>query len=588
MPIRKTLFIAFLGVSLVSAILLAGLAFVKARTALQEEIQRNARTQAESIAAQIDKLMFERVQNAVVWSELDVMQDLQVRDVDKRLSRFLASLHDGYRGVYLSLSCVAVDGTILSSSDAALIGTKAPATFAQQHGRAMLEGAKVTLDVRSDTNIPNVELHVPIASSFADAELGELRLRLDFKAIYDVLDQGGSSTQTLAVLDEHGSLIAASAALRERGLLLSKVLADWAGLSGTVTERDGRALRESAVIVSAAASSGFGQMSSLGWTTLVIQPVEEVLAPIHRMALILAALFLLIVPVSLAVAVLVSRRIARPIVALTRFTRAYLGEHSRPPPPQSGSTEVRELSNAFVQLFEDIDRSQQKLVRASKLAAVGEMSAVIAHEVRTPLGILRSSAQMLSREQHISDEGRELIGFIESETERLNRLVSAMLDISRPRASSFAPANLHDIVRKSVAMLSAQAQKHGAVLSLALNAADANVDCDEEQITQVLLNLLMNALQTIPRGGHIEIATRDDSDSVTTEVADDGRGIAESERARVFEAFFFRREGGIGLGLAIVQGIINAHRGQIEADASPSGGALLRFRLPRRQHEHDR
>jgi len=578
---------AFLGVSLVSAILLAGLAFVKARSALQEEIQRNARTQAESIAAQIDKLMFERVQNAVVWSRLDVMQDLQVRDVDKRLSHFLSSLHDGYRGVYLSLSCVAADHMILSSSDAALIDTPIPAMPTQPHARALLADSDVALEVRAVGNIPEVELRVPIASAFTDTNLGELRLRLDFTAFYDVLDQGGSSTQALAVLDEHGTLIAASAGLRERGLLLSKVLADWRELAGTVTERDGHALDESDVIVSAAASSGFGQMAPLGWTTLVIQPVDEALAPVHHMALIFAALFLVIVPVALAVAVLVSRRIARPIVALTRFTRTYLREQSRPPPPQSGSTEVRELSNAFVELIEDINRSQQNLIRASKLAVVGEMSAVIAHEVRTPLGILRSSAQMLSRERHISDEGKELIGFIESETDRLNRLVSAMLDISRPRASVFAPANLHEVIRKSTAMLSAQMQKHDTTLTLALKAADARVQCDDEQITQVLLNLLMNALQIIPRGGHIDIATRDDAESVTVEVADDGPGIAEAERALVFEAFFFRREGGIGLGLAIVQGIINAHHGQIEVAASPSGGALFRFRLPRRQHDHD-
>jgi signal transduction histidine kinase len=174
------------------------------------------------------------------------------------------------------------------------------------------------------------------------------------------------------------------------------------------------------------------------------------------------------VPVSLAVAVFVSRRIARPIVALTRFTRTYLREQSRLPPPQSRSTEVRELSNAFVQLIEDIDRSQQNLIRASKLAVVGEMSAVIAHEVRTPLGILRSSAQMLSREKQISDEGKELLGFIESETDRLNRLVSAMLDISRPRASVFAPTNLHLLIQQSAAMLAAQTQKKRGIADTGL------------------------------------------------------------------------------------------------------------------------
>ncbi len=587
MPIRKTLFMAFLGVSLVSAILLATLAFVNTRMTLREAIERNARTQAESIAAQIDKLMFERVQNAAVWSRLDVMQDLQVRDVDKRLSSFLTSVHDGYRGVYLSLSCVAPDNTVLSSSDAELIGTQ-DARAAGASPTSLRAGSNVTVEVREGGNLPDVELRVPIPSSFAEGALGELRLRLDWSAIYDVLDQGGGPSQALAVLDRDGRLVAASAALRERGLLLSKVFAEWTRLAGTVSEQDGRAMNTSAVIVSAAASSGYAQMASLGWTTLVIQPVDEAMAPIHRMAIIFAALFLVIVPVSLLVAVLVSRGIARPIVRLTRFTRSYARDRKQSAPPSSGSTELRELAGAFVQLIEDIERSQQNLVRASKLAVVGEMSAIIAHEVRTPLGILRSSAQMLGREATISVEGRELIGFIESETDRLNRLVSTMLDVSRPRAMLFAATDLHRLIQQAVGLLAAQIQKHGVTISFDLAATVPQIECDEEQITQVLLNLIVNALQVLPRGGRIAIATHEDFSSITVTVGDDGPGIPSAERARVFEAFFFKREGGIGLGLAIVQGIINAHHGQIDVGESPLGGALFRFHLPRQQSEHGR
>ncbi len=379
----------------------------------------------------------------------------------------------------------------------------------------------------------------------------------------------------MAVVDHDGRLIAASSALRERGLLLSKVLAEWIHLAGTVTEQDGHAMNTSAVIVSAAASSGYAQMESLGWTTLVIQPVDDAMAPVHRMAIIFAALFLVIVPVSLLVAVLVSRGIARPIVTLTQFTRSYARDRQQASPPPSGSTELRELAGAFVQLFEDIERSQQNLVRASKLAMVGEMSAVIAHEVRTPLGILRSSAQMLGREAMISAEGRELIGFIESETDRLNRLVSTMLDVSRPRAMLFTATDLHGLIQQTVGLLAAQVQKHCVTISLDLAAAAPQIECDEEQITQVLLNLIVNALQVLPIGGRIVIATRDDFSSIVVSVGDDGPGIPSDERTRVFEAFFFKREGGIGLGLAIVQGIVNAHHGQIEVGESASGRRVV-------------
>ena len=116
-----------------------------------------------------------------------------------------------------------------------------------------------------------------------------------------------------------------------------------------------------------------------------------------------------------------------------------------------------------------------------------------------------------------------------------------------------------------------------------LAATNPVIECDEEQITQVVLNILMNGFQILHNGGHMEIATSDAGEFMEIAVADDGPGIDPAERARVFEAFFFRREGGIGLGLAVVQQIVNGHGGDIEAAESPLGGALFRVRLPRRQ-----
>jgi hypothetical protein len=117
--IRRTLLGAFLLVALAPAILLAGLAFVKARAALQGEIEQSLTAQAGAVAADLDKVLFERLQNAAVWSRLEVMQDLQVQDVDRRLSSFLARLREGYGGVYRELSAVDRQGRIIASSEPA-------------------------------------------------------------------------------------------------------------------------------------------------------------------------------------------------------------------------------------------------------------------------------------------------------------------------------------------------------------------------------------------------------------------------------------------------------------------------------------
>jgi two-component system sensor histidine kinase HydH len=582
--IRKTLLVAFLSVGLLPAILLASLAFVKARGAVQAEIERNLATQATGVAADIDKMMFERLQNAATWSHLDIMQDLQVHDVDKRLSLFLADLHTGYKDVYLDLSCVDTAGQIVSSSNVARIGQLAEKQ--PDWLRTSLSGVQVSLDSPTRSQVAALVMRVPVTSAFVGGTLGQLQLTLDWTEIDDVLDQAASGEgRMLAVLDQQGRVIAASSALRKQGLLLGKVFAGWrkGASTSSVSVRPGSPVVDSDVIVGTATSRGYANFVGFGWTTLVFQPVDQALAPVHHMALIFLGLLGLIGVLTLSMATWVSHAIARPITALTGFARGYMRSKVLQSPPVAQGGEVGELTGAFVQMVRDIDQSQQNLVRASKLAVVGEMSSVIAHEVRTPLGILRSSAQMLQRESGISEEGREMVGFIESETERLNRLVSAMLDTARPRAPSYGAVDMHDLIGKSIAMLGAQADKKQVVVAASLKAVRPEIECDAEQITQVLLNLLMNGLQILGHGGHIEIATRDDAHTLHIDIADDGPGIDPAERTKVFEAFFFQREGGIGLGLAIVQQIVNAHGGEIEAAESRLGGALFRIRLPRTQ-----
>lgn len=369
---------------------------------------------------------------------------------------------------------------------------------------------------------------------------------------------------------------------------MSTALADWRAPSRAVIVRPGQPLGTSDVIVGSALSRGYSLYPGVEWTTLVVQPVDRAFAPIYRMGQIFLVLFGLILVFTMFTAVWVSRRIAAPIVALTDFARGYVRGKVLGDPPAAGGGEVAELSDAFVSMVRDIALSQQHLVRASKLAVVGEMSAAIAHEVRTPLGILRSSAQMLGREANISPQGRELVGFIESETQRLNRLVSAMLDAARPRAMSFSQVDIHELIHASVAMLSAQAEAKGVAVSVQFRAVDPTVQCDKEQMTQVLLNILLNALQILARGGRVGISTRDTGSNLCIEIADDGPGIDPADRARVFEAFFFQREGGIGLGLAIVQQIVASHGGDIEVAQSELGGALFRIVLPREQPSRSR
>jgi signal transduction histidine kinase len=276
------------------------------------------------------------------------------------------------------------------------------------------------------------------------------------------------------------------------------------------------------------------------------------------------------------VATRLAARIARPITGLTEFTRRYRkGEQARPLRAPATLSEVDELTQAYADMIEALERSREQIVRAGKLAVVGEMAAVMAHEVRTPLGILRSSAQLLERQPSLGEKERELTGFILSETDRLNRLVTTLLECASPRAPDFKPHDLHAIVGHVLDLLASRAQSKRVQLQRELTAPHAVLVCDREQLVQVFLNLVINALHFVPSGGHIVVATRNQGASILISVCDNGPGIPAELRERVFDPFFTRREGGIGLGLTVVQQIVQVHQGEIRATQSPEGGACF-------------
>jgi len=203
----------------------------------------------------------------------------------------------------------------------------------------------------------------------------------------------------------------------------------------------------------------------------------------------------------------------------------------------------------------------------------------MAHEVRTPMGILRSSAQLLQRQPHVGEKEQELIGFILSETERLNRLVTMLLECARPTPPDFRPHDLHAIVDNVVGLLGSRAEHAGVALSESFDDGELLFDCDREQLMQVLLNLVLNALSFVPSGGRIVVSAGHDADAIRIVVADSGPGVPADLRQRIFDPFFSRREGGIGLGLTIVQQIVHVHGGEIEVGESEWGGAAFELRF---------
>jgi signal transduction histidine kinase len=250
--------------------------------------------------------------------------------------------------------------------------------------------------------------------------------------------------------------------------------------------------------------------------------------------------------------------------------------------PVRSRDEIGTLTAAFNRMAADLERAERELVDAAKFSFVGELAAGVAHEVRTPLGVLRSSAQILERSLEVKDdESRELLRLLRDEVDRIERVVSSLLELGRPRKMRTEPSPLGQILFRAADFVAAQArQRHITIRCRAINP-DPVILCDPELIYQVALNLLVNAVQILPDGGSIEIGLLPACDGYAGfEVRDDGPGMAEEVRARVFEPFFTRREGGAGLGLTFVQRVVQEHRGRVSVESEIGRGTVFRVNLP--------
>ncbi len=583
MTINKALLRAFFALVLGAVVLLGALSFYQFRQALRSEIAGKLQFGASAVMQRIDAFFFERIENIRIWRRLEVMQELRVEDLDKRLSQFLADLLRGHGDVYHVMFCTDAEGKVIAASDPTWIGrTKHPEATWQEIAGASPDELVVLEPLHTDA-AETVSLRASLPNAFGEGKLGYLYAVMGWEEMWDLLDGAiTDSDREALLLDTDGRVIATSFGLRQRTDIRGLELKDWY-LQHRTAEPDvhsGELLGYDALLVGSAASGGYQHFPGFGWHLLMLEPTDAAFAPIWHLLWGMSGLLLIILLAAGWVSSRLAARIAQPVVRLTEFTRRYRkGEPSKPLSATQTLSEVDELTRAYAEMIEALERSREQIVRAGKLAVVGEMAAVMAHEVRTPLGILRSSAQLLERQPNLGEKERELTGYIISETDRLNRLVSMLLECASPRAPQFKPQDLHAILDHVAELLSGKAQGREVQLRRELAAQHSFLMGDREQLIQVFLNLVINALYFVPAGGWILLATHNAGNTLIAQVADSGPGIPVNLRQRIFDPFFTRREGGIGLGLTVVQQLVQAHHGEIRITESSQGGACFEIRF---------
>jgi len=580
---RSALLRALSWLLLGSMLVMAALSFFDFRRAMQVEIAANLEFSASAIKERIDTLLYTQVENMRVWRTLQVMQDITVGDIDKRVSGSLSELRVGQKSLYKVLFCTNNSGRVVAASDAAMIGKTVPVGGRWQaiSGPTL---ANVFVAPMERDNRQAIALRTEIPNAFGQGNIGHLYVFLDFSAFENVLDLAvADGPRSLLILDSRGYVIGASRALRERLDISTLRLESWKMPKAGVTSyvHDGTALADSTLLVGAAASSQYQQLEGVDWRILMVESTSMAFRPVLHLLWGLLALLLLTMTIGVWIASRLAGRIAQPIVELTAFTRRFRqGDQSLPERPGTAISEVAELFDAYVDMMRALESSREQVVRAGKLAVVGEMAAIMAHEIRTPMSIVRSSAQLLDRQPDLNEKERELIGFMLSETERLNRLVTMLLECARPKPPDMQPHDLHAIVHSVLDLIATRVEAARVSVVLSLESRPVVFECDKEQMMQVFLNLLLNALQFVPEGGKLGIRTILDADALWVSVTDDGPGVPAPMRERIFDPFFSRREGGIGLGLTVVQQIVQAHGGEISVGDSLWGGAAFNMHFP--------
>ena len=218
------------------------------------------------------------------------------------------------------------------------------------------------------------------------------------------------------------------------------------------------------------------------------------------------------------------------------------------------------------------------LRRIEKLSVLGELSAHLAHEIKTPLTSISGCMQMLQHEQNISPEMKTLIELALKETRRLDSLISSFLSYARPGKRK-ERINLSELVKEIVESFKQTIRANQIKISLDLQP-ETWIKGNKEELKRVFLNLLTNAQQAMPKGGKIKIKISTEDDKAVIEIKDTGPGIPPEVQEHLFEPFFTTKPEGSGLGLAIVHKIITEHEGRIEVESEKGKGATFRIYLP--------
>jgi two-component system NtrC family sensor kinase len=293
-----------------------------------------------------------------------------------------------------------------------------------------------------------------------------------------------------------------------------------------------------------------------------------------------AGFMLLIVLLSVVYTRSIRRSVMRPLEALALAARRVGGGDFEGRLGAVGEGEFEAVAEAYDRMRDELRARETRILRAERMAVVGQLAAGVAHEINNPIGVIRGYLRTMTPDE-APQTLREELKIIDDEAASCQRIAEDLLAYARAEELHVEAVQIDELVGETVRRMVESGEAAGTPVEL--DTAPATVVADGRRIRQVVFNLVKNAIQVSPPEATVRVeGSRDDAGGYRVSVLDRGPGVEEQDRARVFEPFFSMRSGGSGLGLAVCQGIVRAHLGEIGVEAREGGGCVFHFVIPSR------
>jgi signal transduction histidine kinase len=454
------------------------------------------------------------------------------------------------------------------------------------HGilRVRQEEAQVRREERQSLALTAAAIQIAVENALRDRQLGDIkRLLSEMVAQQDSVDRIRLFDRALTPSVVSNPWTFGETVPTD---MLERVMTSGVG-EGDYQRRGTRSYLAYVVPVRGRSGNVEGALEIVGLAPATDRRVREAVIDILvRLGLLLVVI---IVPTTLAL----QRQVIRPLSRLTRGIRELGHGRSGPPLPVDRRDELGEVAQAFNDMAErlviETERSmdlESRLRRTATLAVAGKLAASLAHEVGTPLNIISGRAEFMLKSLAVGDPRREELEGIVAQIERISRIINSLLDTVRPQALQLEPIEPATLMDQLFPLLQHTARQREVALVRDVAPDLPRILADPAQLQQVLINLVLNALDATPPGGEITLSarpsTRHERPGLALAVADSGTGIPATLLPRVFDPFLTTkpRGKGTGLGLAICHDIVRAHGGEISAESALGSGSTFTVWLP--------